>query len=132
MTSSGMLRRVALVRSDISYERSTSIIRVTTIGELDTIAITNDRRTQRRNAIIYYYYYYLLILVFLLSVRQLLLTAKMPSSPIILTLMMEVPRSSEMSVLTRTTRRSISEDGILNCSLVCFLGGHLQNDVHST
>jgi hypothetical protein len=34
MASSGMLRRVALVRSDVSEELSTSFIRVTRIGEL--------------------------------------------------------------------------------------------------
>jgi demethoxyubiquinone hydroxylase (CLK1/Coq7/Cat5 family) len=36
MLSSGMLRRVALVRTDVSEERSASIIRVTRIGELGT------------------------------------------------------------------------------------------------
>jgi hypothetical protein len=34
MLSSGMLRRVTLVRTDISEESSASIIRVTKIGEL--------------------------------------------------------------------------------------------------
>jgi hypothetical protein len=37
MVSSGLLRRVALVRTDVSQERSASIIRVTRIGELGTI-----------------------------------------------------------------------------------------------
>jgi hypothetical protein len=36
MASSGMLRRVALVRTDISEEPSASFIRVTIIGELGT------------------------------------------------------------------------------------------------
>jgi demethoxyubiquinone hydroxylase (CLK1/Coq7/Cat5 family) len=36
MMSSGMLRRVALVRTDVSEERVASIIRVTRIGELGT------------------------------------------------------------------------------------------------
>jgi hypothetical protein len=36
MASSGMLRRVALVRTDVSEEFSTSILRVTRIGELGT------------------------------------------------------------------------------------------------
>jgi hypothetical protein len=36
MPSSGMLHRVALVRTDVSEERSASIIRVTRIGELGT------------------------------------------------------------------------------------------------
>jgi hypothetical protein len=35
MASSGMLRRVILIRTDVSEELSASIIRVTTIGELE-------------------------------------------------------------------------------------------------
>jgi hypothetical protein len=45
-----MLRRVALVRTDVSDERNASIIRVTRIGELgSTLAVTSNRRTLRRN-----------------------------------------------------------------------------------
>jgi hypothetical protein len=48
MTSSGMLRRVALVRPDVSEERSASIIRVTRISELGTtLAVTSNRRLLR-------------------------------------------------------------------------------------
>jgi hypothetical protein len=36
MVSSGMLRRVALVRTDVLEEPSASFIRVTRIGELGT------------------------------------------------------------------------------------------------
>jgi hypothetical protein len=36
MVSSGMLRRVALVRTDVSEKRSASFIRVTKIDELRT------------------------------------------------------------------------------------------------
>jgi hypothetical protein len=44
MASSGMLRRVALVRTDVSGELSASIIRVTRIGELGkTLAVTSIR-----------------------------------------------------------------------------------------
>jgi hypothetical protein len=53
MASSGMLRRVALVRADVSEEPSASFTRVTRIGELGT--------TQH--------------LVFLRSVRRLLVAA---------------------------------------------------------
>jgi hypothetical protein len=50
MASSGMLRRVALVRTDVSEELSFSFIRVTRIGELGTtLAVTSNRRTLQRN-----------------------------------------------------------------------------------
>jgi hypothetical protein len=43
VASSGMLRRVALVRSDVSEELSATFIRVTRIGELGTkLAVTNN------------------------------------------------------------------------------------------
>jgi hypothetical protein len=48
MPSSEMLRRVALVRTDVSEEGIASIIRVTRIGELGTTsAVTSNRRTLR-------------------------------------------------------------------------------------
>jgi hypothetical protein len=49
MMSSGMLRLVALVRIDVSKEFCASI-RVTRFGELGTtLAVTSNRRKQRRN-----------------------------------------------------------------------------------
>jgi hypothetical protein len=42
MASSGILRRVALVRTDVSEELNASIIRVTRIGEVGTtLAVTS-------------------------------------------------------------------------------------------
>jgi hypothetical protein len=49
MASSGMLRRVALVRTDVSEELSASFIRVTRVGELGTtLAVTSNRRRVRK------------------------------------------------------------------------------------
>jgi hypothetical protein len=50
MVSSGLLRRVALVITDVSEEHGASFIRVTKIGELGTTqAATSNRGTLRRN-----------------------------------------------------------------------------------
>jgi hypothetical protein len=78
MPSTGMLRRLAVVRIDVSEERG---------------------------------------ILFLRSLRRLLLTANVSSSFILVTLMMEAVCSIETSVLTRSTRRNVPEDGILReCS----------------
>jgi hypothetical protein len=70
-----MLRRVTLVRTDVSEERSASIMRVTRIGELETtLAVTSNRRTQRKNAKKYEKYKY--NFYFFRSVRRFLVTAK--------------------------------------------------------
>jgi hypothetical protein len=72
VVSSGTLRYVALVRTDVSEELSASFIRVTRIGELGTPPAV------------------------LRSVCRLLVTASVvPSSPILVALMKEALSSSE-------------------------------------
>jgi hypothetical protein len=71
MASSGMLSRVALVRTDVSEELSASIISYNTASVV-------------------------------------------PSSPILVTLIMEALSSSETSVLIRATRLNVPEDAILH------------------
>jgi hypothetical protein len=91
MVSTGMLRHVAIVRTDVSEELSASFIRVTKIGELEiTLAETSNRRT----------------------LRLLVSASVVSSSPMLVTLMKEALSSSETSVLTRATRRNVPEDSI--------------------
>jgi hypothetical protein len=57
MASSGKLRRVALVRVDVSEEVSASFIRVTSVNELGTtLAVTSNRlgiSSQRASVVSY-------------------------------------------------------------------------------
>jgi hypothetical protein len=44
-----MWRRIGLLRTDVSEERFASIIKVTRIGELGTLAVTSNQSMLRRN-----------------------------------------------------------------------------------
>jgi N12 class adenine-specific DNA methylase len=94
MPSFWMIHLVAFVRTEVSKERIASIIRVRRIGKLaKTLVITSNRNTQ----------------------LQLLVTANVfPTSPILVTLMIQVTRSCETSVCAIAARRYISKDGILS------------------
>jgi hypothetical protein len=73
-----MLRRVALVKTDVSEEFRAFIIRVIRIDELGArLAVTSNGH-----------------LLFLRSVRRLLVTANVPISLILVTLMMEAESTS--------------------------------------
>jgi hypothetical protein len=79
MPFSGMLRSVALVRTDVSEELSASIISVTRIGELGTT------------------------LVFLRRMRLLIVTANVVHSSLILVILMMEAIVSSDSVTSRKT-----------------------------
>jgi hypothetical protein len=100
MASSGILRRVALVRTDGSEELSAYIIRVTRICERNNVS-RNYQPTHD--------------FVFLRSVRRLLVTANItPSSLLLVILIMEALRPFETFFLTRPTRLNNPEDAILH------------------
>jgi hypothetical protein len=98
MTCSWKLGFVALDRTDVLEERISSIIMVTRIGKLGT----NLAATSNRNTLLFH------------ILPQLLVTTNVaPSSPILVTLMIDAMSFSETSILS-VKRRNIPEEGILH------------------
>jgi hypothetical protein len=90
-----MLRSVALVRTYVSEEIRVSIIRVTRTGNQERQSLTNNYNTSSQPTSVASY------------------PTVLPTSPILVTLMMESIPSSETSVLTIIIRRNIPEGSIL-------------------
>jgi hypothetical protein len=90
MASSGMLHRVALVRTVVSEELSASFIRVTRIGELGTtLAVTSK------------------LVSLHISSQIVLVASTVPSSPILVTLMKEALNSSETPFFVVTVVKTL-------------------------
>jgi hypothetical protein len=118
MASSGMLRRVALVRTDVSKELNASFIRVTRIGELGTtLAVTRNRRTLQRNTFLGKFNL-TAIATRALSNKGAIICTSCLHTVYVLVVVLRMSSVSSLRTgmygLTRATPRNIPEDTILH------------------
>jgi hypothetical protein len=94
--------------------------RITYSGRLHHVALIGTDVSEERSAWI----------IKVTRFGELVVTAIfVPSSPILVTLMVEARRSTETSVLTRVTRRNIPDDSILRSHLRENLKSYIENTV---
>jgi hypothetical protein len=113
MSPSGIWRHVAIIRTDVSEERITSIDDRDTVTEA-LFSICHEVHPIRLFPVSY-------SVLFLRNMLRLVVTAiVVPSSLILLALMMQARHSSETSVLTRATRHHVpQDDNLLDVDIIC-------------
>jgi hypothetical protein len=102
---------MVFVGTEVSEDSISSIFRVRRIGKIGKLAVSSKRSKLLRSSL-YSCMYYIAFLVN--GLRSLVIADFVPSSPVLVTLIIEVIHSSETSYLRRATLRSILADGLLH------------------